>query len=87
MLGREAMLFQGYPISKVPDTQMMKTRLLHGLAGIAVSLPVALALLLSACKALTWKAVGARERGKESTTEDINHALELLKQLGQCGEC
>ena len=87
MLGREAMLFQGYPISKVPDAQLMNTRFLHDLAGNAVSLPVALALLLSACKAFTWTAVGTQEGMTESTAKFINHALELLKQLGHCGEC
>ena len=76
------MLFQGYPISKVPDTQMMKTRFLHDLAGNAVSLPVALALRLSACKALTWKAVNTQGLVKESTTVDVSHALELLTQFG-----
>ena len=54
MIGREAMLLQGWPISEVPVMPWMDNHLLHSLAGNAVACPVLLALLLSTFVAVSW---------------------------------
>ena len=53
MLGREAMLFQGWPISSVAFAPWMTDSLLYGLAGNAVACPVLLALLMATASAVS----------------------------------
>lgn len=81
MLGREALLFQGWPISKVTDTPLLKNRFLQDLAGNGVTLPVMLAIVMATCRAISWKDAVERRPGEASSTEDINHALALLIQV------
>ena len=53
MLGREAMLFQGWPISAVELQPWMTDSFLYGLAGNAVACPVLLALLMATVSAVS----------------------------------
>ena len=53
MLGREAMLFQGWPISSVEFRPWMTDSLLYGLAGNAVACPVMLAILMATISAIS----------------------------------
>ena len=55
MLGREAMLFQGWPISSVAFAPWMTDSLLYGLAGNAVACPVLLALVMATATAVSTK--------------------------------
>ena len=55
MLGREALHFQGWPISKVELQPWMTDSFLYGLAGNAVACPVLLALLMATVSAVSIK--------------------------------
>ena len=65
MIGRESMMFQGWPVSKVPPATFMTDRNMQDLAGNGVSLPVLLALVMSACMSLTWVVDKAAEEPKD----------------------
>jgi len=53
LLGREAMLFQGWPISSVEFKPWMTDSFLYGLAGNAVACPVMLAILMATVSAVS----------------------------------
>ena len=83
MLGWEAMLFQGWPISQVtiPPTSGVTNQLLQDLAGNGVALPVLLALLLSTCVAVSWADAEAKACETPTTDQDVADALQMLQQL------
>ena len=70
MIGRESMMFQGWPVSKVPPATFMTDRNMQDLAGNGVSLPVLLALVMSACMSLTWAVAKDAEEEQEPKDEE-----------------
>ena len=80
MLGREALLFQGWPASLLDDDDAVNDRLLGDLAGNAVSLPVQLALVLSTICALPWR-TALTDMPSPSTNDDVEAALQLLSNI------
>ena len=80
MLGREALLFQGWPASLIPDDDVVSDHLLQDLAGNAVSLPAQLALMLSTFCAVPWR-TPCTGMPSLSTNEDVDDALELLSNV------
>ena len=83
MIGEEALIFQGFPTSKLfdnpsfspifPDVQTNAT--MADIAGNMVTLPILLALVLSAFSSVTWRAVKeGDEAAVESTEEEIEFA-------------
>ena len=56
MVGREALLFQGFPINcMLEKLSEMPEKLSQDLAGNAVALPVSLALLMGTIFSVSWK--------------------------------
>ena len=61
LLGREALMLQGFPVCRVPkpggqiSSEEVSERVLHDLAGNAMTFHVRLAVVQSAMAALTWK--------------------------------
>ena len=83
MLGEEALIFQGFPTAKLfdnprfapvfPDAQSNANMV--DIAGNMVTLPILLALVLSAFSSVTWRAVKeGDEAAIESTEEEITCA-------------
>jgi len=79
VLGREALMFQGWPVALLPDDNLMTNKLMEDLAGNGVSLPVLFALILSTCCAIEWQTEDEAETVAASTTEDVEEALKLLE--------
>ncbi len=82
LLGREALALQGFPIARCKETADENSeRFMQDLAGNAMSLPVALAILMSALMALPW---ADRETGEApaSEREDVDEAIALLEKHG-----
>ena len=86
MLGREALLFQGFPINRMLETlSETPERLSHDLAGNAVALPVSLALLMATIFSVSWKDTGAAVDGKPvSSREEVQEALALFGIVCNC---
>ena len=80
MLGREGLLFQGWPSSLIVDDDVASDRLLGDLAGNAVSLPVLLALVLSTFHAVPWR-IARTDMPSPSTNADVDEALQLLSNI------
>jgi len=81
LLGREALLFQGYPISEVKELLASHSEgLLQDLAGNAVALPVLLAVVQSTLEAISWRKVRIRE-GASSSSAEVEDAMALLDGL------
>ena len=80
MLGREALLFQGWPSSLIADDDVASDRLLGDLAGNAVSLPVQLAMVLSTFHAVPWR-IARTDMPSPSTNADVDDALQLLSNI------
>ena len=83
MLGREAMFFQGWPISQVELPPWVSDSFLHGLAGNAVACPVLLALLMATVSAVSINDtdVVAEIPWSNEDEEDQSAALLLLADL------
>ena len=81
MLGKESMLFQGWPISQVRLDPWITNKFLQDLAGNGVALPVLLALLTSAFMAMTWTEEENITELLSSSSRDVQDALELLNLL------
>ena len=81
MLGIEAMMLQGFPISKVTMEPWMANSLLQCLAGNAVACPVMLALAMSTIVAITWHGNRMPQTHRNSTEEDVQSALDLLAMI------
>lgn len=80
LLGREALLLQGYPIHRMARTMAdLPERFLQDLAGNAVSLPVSLALVMASIHAISWKEEpGTDGRFDTPSSEEVDAALALL---------
>jgi site-specific DNA-cytosine methylase len=86
LLGREAMLLQGWPISFLGSTDVTNSSL-HDLAGNAMSPPVLLAVALSMIYAVSWKSEKCDSGGQEPSNDaDVNEALELFKNSAALGQ-
>ena len=83
MLGREAMLFQGWPISLVAPAPWVTDSLLYGLAGNAVACPVLLALFMAAATVVSTIATGAvtMDPWNDEDEADQDSALSLFAAL------
>ena len=83
MLGREALLFQGYPISRVAEhADRQSESCLQDLAGNAMSLPVLLAVVMSACQAMVFRGNDELAAAASGSNEaDVEHELSLLHVL------
>ena len=81
MLGIEAMMLQGFPISKVTMQPWMANSLLQCLAGNAVACPVMLALAMSTIVAITWHGNNMPQTHRNSSEEDVQSALDLLAMI------
>ena len=78
LLGREALLFQGYPISAVAQiADAVPELFLQDLAGNVVSLPVLLAIVQSTFLSVSWKPENV-DVAQPSTNEEVDDALSLL---------
>ena len=85
LLGREAMLFQGWPISLVElDKPWITDSFLYGLAGNAVACPVMLAILMATISAIsiTDTDVAQEVAWSNEDEEEQEAALLLLHGLG-----
>eukprot|EP00812_Abedinium_dasypus_P016003 NODE_967_length_1289_cov_2.731767.p3 GENE.NODE_967_length_1289_cov_2.731767~~NODE_967_length_1289_cov_2.731767.p3 ORF type:complete len:130 (-),score=13.79 NODE_967_length_1289_cov_2.731767:79-468(-) len=84
MLGREALLFQGFPINRMLEKlSEMPERLSQDLAGNAVALPVSLALLMATIFSVSWKDTDeAVDYEPASSCEEVQDALALLGIVG-----
>ena len=78
MLGREAMLFQGWPISSVQLVPWMTDSFVYGLAGNAVACPVLLALLMATLSAVSMRDTGAIAEKMWSNEDEEEQAAALL---------
>ena len=77
------MIFQGWPISKVPMQPWISDALLYGLAGNAVACPVLLALVMATAVSVSTIATGAVAEApwtKENENEQ-SEALRLLVEI------
>ena len=81
MLGIEAMMFQGWPISQVALQNWMTDALLQSLAGNAVACPVPLALAMSTFVAISWRDNDVSQTQETSSKEDVETALDLLAMI------
>ena len=81
MLGLEAMIFQGLPISRIEVPPWVSEQMLQALAGSAVPCPVLLALALSTFVAISWCDLEVSQIQENSTEEDLENALELLAMI------
>ena len=77
MIGREALMFQGWPVSLVEDSPIMTDSFMHELAGICMPLPVLLSMVLSTICSVTWTRPAESNDG--SSLDDLAFALQLLE--------
>ena len=87
MLGREAMLFQGWPISSVELAPWMTDSFVYELAGNAVACPVLLALLMATLSAVSMRDTGAiaEKMWSNEDEEEQAAALHLLSAVASYG--
>ena len=83
MLGVEAMMFQGWPISQLALHNLMTDALLQPLVGNAVACPVLLALMMSTFVAISWRDNNMAQSRQTSSQEDVDLALSLLGMLAE----
>ena len=81
LLGREALLFQGYPVPLVKEAvDTTSESLLADLAGNGMAVPVVLAILVSASISLSWRSSDF-QIARQSTPEEMESATALLSTL------
>ena len=81
LLGREALLFQGYPVPLVKEAvDTTSESLLADLAGNGMAVPVVLAILVSASISLSWRS-NDFQIASQSTLEEMEGATALLSTL------
>ena len=83
MLGKESMLFQGWPIESVDLPDWADNNLLQDLAGNGVALPVMLALVMSTLSALTFTTENSASAPDLDSAEDpsVQDTLTLLASM------
>lgn len=86
MLGREALVLQGFPIGLRPDlTAEFTEGFMQDLAGNMMTLPVLLAMVVSTIAALPWKDTGSSKLPPPSSAADVSAALDAFLSLGASG--
>ena len=76
LLGREALMIQGFPLCKVgKHADEVSERLLQDLAGNSMTLHVLLAVVQSAMAALPWKKNGSSAKSAAKEERDSAYAL------------
>ena len=81
LLGREALMMQGYPVPHVKEAvNTASEALLADLAGNGMAVPVVLAILVSASISLSWRNSDASE-ARQSTSEELESATALLSMF------
>ena len=75
MLGREALLFQGYPTAKIPNVMKRNTEsTMGGIGGDMFATPIVLAIVQSLFASLDWHPVSLRQ-AQTSSQADVESAL------------
>ena len=85
LLGREALMMQGFPVAlvkAVADTT--PEGLLQDLAGNGMAVPVVLAILASASISLSWRTTDASET-RHSTSDELESATAFLSLFASLG--
>ncbi len=90
LLGREALLLQGFPLCRVAhllDSATFSERFLQDLAGNMFSLPVLLAILMGACAAVDWADPSnlIHVEGPAATAGELAAALDLFDEVMRPG--
>ena len=81
ILGRESLLLQGFPVSRVPVDAFPES-LMQDLAGNAMAVPVALAVLMASFCAVNWREAAA-EDAPAAAQADVDAALAAFEQSMQ----
>ena len=81
MVGKEAMLLQGWPIDSVDLPDWAGNKLLQDLAGNGVALPVMLALVMSTLSALTFTKENCLADSDSAEDPNVQEALKLLASM------
>jgi hypothetical protein len=81
MLGRESLLLQGFPTSRVPVDAFPES-FMQDLAGNAMAVPVVLAVLMASFCAIHWREATA-EDAPAATQADVDAALAAFEQSMQ----
>jgi site-specific DNA-cytosine methylase len=83
MTGTEAIIFQGFPVTRLPSPCTGTNRQRQDLAGNAVPLPVQLAVVLSTVHAVTWALPRGEvvPPGPRSSQGDVDNAMSLFSSL------
>ena len=76
MLGEESLLFNGFPIARMPEEPTWTQSLMTDLSGNMVSLPVLLALIQSTLTAVPWQAVA--DAPEVADDNDVEAALSFF---------
>ena len=80
MLGREALMLQGYPVCRVgQQADSVTERFLQDLAGNGMTLHVLLAVVQSAMAALSWKA--GKSTQQPSLKGELDSAFALFSRV------
>ena len=86
LLGREALMLQGYPVALVKEAvDTSSEALLTDLAGNAMAVPIVLAILVSASISLSWRKSDASET-RQSTSEELESATALLSMFASLAD-
>jgi hypothetical protein len=81
MLGKESMLFQGWPIESVDLPDWADNKFLQDLAGNGVSLPVMLALVMGTLSALTFARENSAPDLDSAEDPNVDETLKLLASM------
>ena len=81
MLGKESMLFQGWPIEPLDLPDWVDNKFLQDLAGNGVALPVMLALVMSTLSALTFTKDNGVPNLDAVEDPDVQEAFQLLASM------
>ena len=86
LLGREALMLQGYLVALVKEAvDTSSEALLTDLAGNAMAVPIVLAILVSASISLSWRKSDASET-RQSTSEELESATALLSMFASLAD-
>ena len=81
LLGREALIMQGYPVALVKEVvDTTPESVLQDLAGNGMAVPVVLAVLASASISLAWRSSDS-SKTRHSTSDELENATALLSMF------